>query len=224
MKNSGIMFLKFMAITVSLFLYSCNQGEVEVKDTSKPTLTKPKATEQLATFAGGCFWCMEPPFEGRDGVKSVVSGYTGGKEDNPTYKQVSSGETTHTEAVQIVFDPSVISYEKLLEIFWQSFDPTDKTGQFADRGLQYRPGIFTHDEEQKKEAALSKKALSDSKRFKKEIVVDIVNFEKFYPAETYHQDYYIKNTDHYKRYRKGSGREAFLKSVWGSDIADHAKK
>ncbi len=208
-----------LTTTLLLSLGAACEPSQSVSASRSVTLQGPGEGEQVATFAGGCFWCMEPPFEGLHGVRSVVSGYTGGPEKNPTYKQVSMGRTGHTEAVQIVFRPDAISYDKLLDIFWRSMDPTDAGGQFADRGSQYRPGIFVHDESQRKAAEASRKALAASGRFEKPIVVEITDFEAFYPAEDYHQDYYRTNTDHYKRYRKGSGREGFLKKVWGDDQA-----
>ncbi len=179
---------------------------------------------ERATLAGGCFWCMEPPFEGVYGVLSVVSGYSGGKEKNPTYRQVSGGRTGHTEAVQIRFDPLRISYAQLLDLYWRSFDPTDAGGQFADRGSQYRPAIFVADKKQREIAERSKKALGASHRFKKDIAVEITDFTSFWPAEKYHQDYYKKNHDHYKRYRKGSGRSGFLLRTWGEDVPTMKKK
>ncbi len=177
-----------------------------------------------ATFAGGCFWCMEPPFEKLDGVVSVTSGYTGGKESGPSYKEVSSGRTEHVEAVQVKYDPSRISYEYLLEVFWRQIDPTDNRGQFADRGKQYRTGIYVHDREQKKLAEASKQKLAKSGVFKKPIVTQIIWASAFYPAESYHQDYYKKNPSHYKRYRRGSGREGFLETVWGDKPLGPPKK
>ncbi len=171
---------------------------------------------QLATFGGGCFWCMEPPFEDVDGVFSVISGYSGGPEVNPKYRDVASGKTGHTEVVQITFDPKKVSYSQLLQIFWRSMDPTDSGGQFADRGRQYRPAIFTHSPEQKREAEASRDALAKSGVFKRPIVVEITQFSAFYQAEAYHQDYYKTNPGHYKAYRRGSGREAFLEKTWGT--------
>ncbi len=173
---------------------------------------------ELATFAGGCFWCVEVPFEKIAGVKSVISGYTGGEEENPTYKEVSSGRTGHTEAVQIEFDPALVSYESLLQIFWRQINPTDAGGQFVDRGSQYRAEIFTHDDQQKAAAEKSKRALAESGRFSKPIVTQVTTFDRFYPAEDYHQDYYKKEPKHYKRYRTGSGRDQFRQSAWGSDL------
>jgi peptide methionine sulfoxide reductase msrA/msrB len=182
------------------------------------TSTRADSAAKLAkaTFAGGCFWCMEPPFEKLDGVVSVTSGYTGGKESGPSYEEVSSGRTGHVEAVRVKYDPSKISYESLLEVFWRQIDPTDDGGQFADRGKQYRTGIYVHDREQKKLAEASKQKLAESGVFKKPIVTQIIWASAFYPAEGYHQDYYKKNPSHYKRYRRGSGREGFLETVWGN--------
>ncbi len=187
---------------------------------SKPAkVAKQQKGDRVATFAGGCFWCMEPPFEKLEGVRSVISGYSGGLEKRPTYKQVSSGRTGHTEAIQIVFDPKRVSYDKLVSVFWRSMNPTDAGGQFADRGRQYRPVIFFHDEVQRKVAERSKEQLAQSGRFKKPIVVPVTKFDAFYPAEDYHQDYYKTNPRHYKSYRLGSGREGFLKRVWKDEIA-----
>ncbi len=178
----------------------------------------------VATFAGGCFWCMEPPFETLNGVSSVTSGYTGGKEKDPSYKQVSSGQTSHVEAVQIEYDPAEISYAYLLEVFWRQINPTDDGGQFADRGKQYRTGIYVHDPQQRELAEASKQRLEESGVFKKPIVTQIMLAGSFYPAEEYHQDYYKKNPSHYKRYRRGSGREGFLEAVWGDKPLEPPKK
>jgi peptide methionine sulfoxide reductase msrA/msrB len=172
---------------------------------------------ELATLAGGCFWCMEPPFEALAGVRSVVSGYTGGPEKDPTYRRVSSGRTGHTEAVQIDFNPEIVSYEDLLQVYWRSFDPTDDGGQFADRGSQYRPGIFVHSEAQRDAAELSRAQLAESGRFKRRVVVEILDAQDFYPAEEYHQDYYLKNPTHYNAYAVGSGRKGFLDKIWGKE-------
>ncbi len=170
-----------------------------------------------ATFAGGCFWCMEPPFLKLEGVVEVVSGYTGGTKDNPTYEEASSGTTGHTEAVQITYDTKKITYEKLLDAFWKSMDPTDAGGQFVDRGNQYRSGVFYHSPEQKKAAEASKEALGKSGRFKEKIVTEITAYTKFWPAEDYHQQYFKKNPLRYKYYRYQSGRDEFLDRVWGKD-------
>lgn len=173
--------------------------------------------EKLATFAGGCFWCMVKPFDTWPGVLRVVSGYTGGHVKNPTYREVCRGETGHTEAVQITYDPDVISYKKLLEVYWQQTDPTDASGQFVDRGSSYRPVIFYHDEAQRAEAEASKAELEASGRYDGPIVTAIEPAQTFYPAEDYHQDYYQKNPDHYERYRRGSGRQAFIDAHWSQD-------
>jgi peptide-methionine (S)-S-oxide reductase len=166
-----------------------------------------------ATFAGGCFWCMEPPFDKLDGVISTISGYAGGKKKNPTYEEVSAGNTGHVEVVQITYDPKKITYEKLLEVFWRNVDPLTPNRQFCDVGSQYRTAIFYHDETQKRLAEESKKALS--KRFKEPIVTEIVAASEFYPAEDYHQDYYTKNPLRYKYYRYNCGRDQRLEALWG---------
>ncbi len=178
---------------------------------------------EKATFAGGCFWCMEPPFEKLDGVKEVISGYTGGEKVNPTYEEVSAGGTGHVEAVEISYDPTKISYSKLLDVFWRQIDPTDPDGQFVDRGKQYRSLIFYHDDEQRKLAEKSKKKLDESGRYEKPIVTEIVKAQPFYRAEEYHQDFYKKSSVRYKYYRFLSGRDQFLKKIW-SDKMKTTKK
>jgi len=171
---------------------------------------------ETATFAGGCFWCMEPPFDKLDGVLSTTSGYTGGQVKDPSYQQVSSGSTGHTEAVQIVFNPEKVSYEKLLSVYWRNVDPTSANGQFCDHGSQYRPEIFYHDEKQKQAADISLHALKTNKPFKEPIVVNITKAATFYPAEGYHQDYYLKNALRYKFYRYSCGRDNRLQELWGN--------
>ena len=183
------------------------------RSASKPMNEENKNTK-TATFAGGCFWCTESDFEKIDGVVEVISGYTGGSKDKPTYEEVSAGRTGHTEAVQVVYDPAKVSYKELLDIFWKHVDPTDSGGQFVDRGSQYRPAIFYHNEEQKRSAEESKEALDKSGRFGKSIVTEIVELSNFYRAEDYHQDYYKNNPIRYKFYRFHSGRDQFLKKVW----------
>lgn len=168
-----------------------------------------------ATFAGGCFWCMVKPFDQFDGIESVTSGYTGGHTENPTYKEVCSETTGHYEAVQIVYNPSIFSYEKLLTIFWQQIDPTDSGGQFFDRGDSYRTAIFYHNEEQRVQAEQSKAELDSSNKFSQPVATQILPAKPFYPAEDYHQDYYKKNPLHYNLYRTGSGRAAFINQNWG---------
>jgi len=170
---------------------------------------------QLATFAGGCFWCMQPPFERLEGVISTTVGYSGGMEKDPTYEEVASGMTGHTESIQIVFDPEKITYKLLLEVFWRNIDPTQINGQFADRGTQYRTAIFFHDEQQKEDAEESKMELENSGKFGEKIVTPIEPYRNFYKAENYHQMYYEKNPVHYSAYKKGSGREGFIRDKWG---------
>lgn len=183
-------------------------------------------TDELATFAGGCFWCMFPPFAQLPGVKKVVSGYTGGHVENPTYQQVSSGKTGHYEAIQLTFNPHVISFEELLQVYWQQINPTDEEGQFFDRGGSYQTAIFYHSEAQKQKALAAKKNLSESGRFTKPIATKILPAAPFYPAEDYHQDYYKKNPTEYKHYRIGSGRDAFIEEHWkhSEPSADLQKK
>jgi len=170
---------------------------------------------EKATFAGGCFWCMEPPFDQLDGVISTTSGYAGGDEKNPTYKQVSSGQTGHTEVIQIEYDPAVVDYQKLLDVFWRNIDPTAVDRQFVDVGKQYRSAIFYHNDEQKQLALASKQSLTESGNFDKPIVTEITALNTFYKAEEYHQDYYQKNPVRYKFYRYNSGRDQYLKKKWG---------
>lgn len=169
---------------------------------------------ETATFAGGCFWCMEPPFEEIEGVDEAVSGYIGGEEVNPSYEEVASGETSHVEAVQIRYDPELVSYEDLLEVFWRQVDPTDDEGQFVDRGDQYVTGIFYHDEEQKEAAERSKQDLADSGRFEQPIVTEIQEAGTFYKAEDYHQNFYEENPVRYEFYRSNSGRDEFIEEHW----------
>jgi peptide-methionine (S)-S-oxide reductase len=175
----------------------------------------PKPATVKATFAGGCFWCMEEAFDQVPGVVATVSGYMGGHVKNPTYEQVSTARTGHAEVVQVEYDPSKVTYARLLEVFWRNIDPTQKDAQFCDFGSQYRSGIFYHDEEQKRLADASRAALVKSKPFKGEIVTEITKASQFYPAEGYHQDYYLKNPARYKFYKSGCGRESRLKQLWG---------
>ncbi|MCC4045253.1 peptide-methionine (S)-S-oxide reductase MsrA [Enterococcus gallinarum] len=170
--------------------------------------------KDTAIFAGGCFWCMVKPFDSLPGILSVVSGFTGGHVPHPTYQEVTTGTTGHTEAVEITFDPEQITYEELVAIYWQQTDPTDAFGQFADRGDSYRPVIYYNSEEQRKIAEASKAALQASGRFTDPIVTTIEPAEPFYPAEDYHQDFYKKNAAHYNAYREGSGRAGFIRQNW----------
>ncbi len=184
--------------------------------------TVPEGLE-VATFAGGCFWCMQPPYDRlNDGIESVVVGFSGGHVENPTYMEVVSGGTGHYEAVQITYDPEKVSYEQLLEVFWRQIDPTDAGGQFADRGQHYRTVIFYHDITQKSLAEESKRQLENSGRFDKPIVTEILPYDAFYMAEEYHQDYYVKNSYAYESYKRASGREAFLQETWPEQVSDYS--
>ena len=194
----------FFAIIASLAVFAAAAAQVNV-----PT------GHAVATFAGGCFWCMEPPYDKLPGVTATISGYMGGTKTNPTYQEVSSGTTGHAEVVQVVYDPKKVSYEKLLEVFWVNIDPTVRDRQFCDTGTQYRTAIFYHDAEQRKAAEASKAEVEKSKPFKAPIVTPIVMAGPFYPAEDYHQDYYQKNPVKYQLYRTGCGRDARLKELWG---------
>ncbi len=175
--------------------------------------------QETATFGGGCFWCMQPPFDSlkERGVIATRVGYAGGTVPNPTYEEVCGGRTGHLEAVEVTFDPSRIAYPELLDAFWRSIDPTQADGQFADRGTQYRTVIFYHNEPQQQQAIVSKEALARSGKFDKPIATQIVPATEFYPAEEHHQDYYKKNVLHYQMYKVGSGRAGFLKAMWGDD-------
>ena len=174
------------------------------------------ARYEKATFAGGCFWCMEPPFDELPGVISTTSGYTGGRTKNPTYEQVSSGGTGHAEVVEVVYDPSKITYARLLDVFWKNIDPITPNRQFCDIGSQYRSAIYYHNEEQKRLAEASKKALEDSGRFQQPIVTEIAAAAPFYRAEEYHQDYYKKNPIRFKFYKYNCGRDQRLEKLWGT--------
>jgi peptide-methionine (S)-S-oxide reductase len=183
---------------------------------AQTTAPAAKSPHAIATFAGGCFWCMEPPFDKLDGVIATTSGYMGGFKRFPTYEQVSSGTTGHTEVLQVVYDPAKVSYEKLLEVYWVNSDPTVDNAQFCDQGTMYRPAIFTHTPEQKKAAEASKAALEKSKPFKEKIVTPVMDAGEFFAAEEYHQDYYKKNPARYSYYVTGCGRYARLKQLWGA--------
>lgn len=206
----GIKF--FLPLLVFLMMTTFAQAETAEKSASMHSET--------ATFAGGCFWCMEAPFDKLPGVVSVTVGYTGGHTKNPTYEEVSAGGTGHAESVQIVYDPEKISYQNLLEVYWHNIDPTTKNSQFCDHGNQYRTAIFYHNEEQKKLAEQSREALERHKPFSGPIVTEIVAASVFYPAEEYHQHYYKKNPWRYKFYRTSCGRDHRLKQLWG-EAAGH---
>jgi len=202
----------FVLIVFAVILIGCQQVN-SMDKMEKPMKTNTEKTAS-AVFAGGCFWCTESDFEKADGVIEAISGYTGGHLKNPTYKQVSSGGTGHIESVKVIYDPTKISYDQLLDYFWRHVDPTDPGGQFVDRGSQYRSAIFYANETEKRLAEKSKQRLAASGVFNKPIVTDILPLGEFYPAEDYHQDYYKKNPIRYKWYRHGSGRDQFLKKTW----------
>lgn len=217
MFNSNKIMTPTLGLLVGL-MFACGnttvQNDAQAASSDMEKVENYKGNTELATFAGGCFWCVESSFEGIDGVVSVVSGYAGGKEKNPTYGEVSSGKTSHRESIQITYDPEVISYAELVDIFWQTYDPTDVGGSFYDRGSQYESAIFYRGEEQKKVAEESKKTLDKSGKFNKPIATPIIKYTNFYPAEDYHQDYYKKNPTEYHAYRQGSGRDAFIEKYW----------
>ncbi len=206
----------FVILGVLVSLVCQNTGKAEEVNVQ---MTDDGQHNEKATFAGGCFWCMEPPFEKLDGVVEVMSGYTGGKKENPTYEEVCSGLTGHVEAVQVTYDPREISYRELLNVFWQNIDPTDAHGQFADKGSQYRTAIFFHSEEQKKLAEESKKALDEAGIFDEPVVTEIRQATAFYPAEAYHQDYYKTCPVQYNAYKVGSGRLRYIEHVWKTEKA-----
>jgi peptide-methionine (S)-S-oxide reductase len=203
--NRRILLASFAALAL---LAAPAAAQAPVKPAAKPTTAK-------ATFAGGCFWCVEEVYDTIPGVISTVSGYMGGHVKNPTYEQVSTARTGHAEVVQIEYDPSKVTYARLLEVFWRNIDPTQKDGQFCDHGPQYRSGIFYHNDEQKRLAEASRLNLSKNKPFKGEIVTEITRAAEFYPAEGYHQDFHTKSPTRYKFYKSGCGRDARLQQLWG---------
>jgi peptide methionine sulfoxide reductase msrA/msrB len=202
-----------LLVAVALALAGCNPSPPSHAEVA-PQEGEPAVKQAIATLAGGCFWCMEKPFEQLDGVQSVVSGYTGGHKEDPTYEEVSSGTTGHLEAVQITYDPEKLTYDEILDVFWRQIDPTDSGGQFVDRGGQYRPAIFYHDDAQRQAAEGSRDRLQASGRFDRPITTEILPARTFYAAEGYHQDYYRKNPLRYKFYRSRSGRDDFLENAW----------
>ena len=209
------LFLVFMTVGA---LAGCSPGpqKAQAVESSQQVPTKmPKGLEK-ATFGGGCFWCMEPPFDAVEGVYSTISGYMGGHKDKPTYREVSSGTTGHTEVVQVHFDPAVVSYEKLVEVFWRNIDPLVENRQFCDAGSQYRSAIFFHSAEQENVVRASKEMLAKSGVLPGPIKTEVNRAGTFFPAEEYHQDFYLKEPSHYKRYRKGCGRDRRLKALWGN--------
>lgn len=203
--------LAFVASLATVIMVNAGQSESMTKNVGG-TL---EGQHAKAIFAGGCFWCMEPPYDKIEGVIATISGYTDGQKSNPTYKEVSSGTTGHTEAIEITYDPSKVSYEKLLEVFWKNIDPTTPNRQFCDGGNQYRSGIYFLNPEQQQLAEKSKAQIEASGILNKPIVTEIKPASKFYPAEEYHQDYYLKNPVRYKFYRYNCGRDQRLTEIWG---------
>ena len=203
---------RLFILTLSLSLFD---GQAIAAD-NKAAENKTTQATKKAVFAGGCFWCMEPPFEKLDGVLSAVSGYAGGHKESPTYQDVTAGGTGHLEVVEITYDPKKITFEKLLEVYWKQIDPTDAGGAFCDRGESYTTAIFYSDEQEKTSADNSKAKLNADSRFKNKVATKILKLNKFYEAEDYHQDYYKKNPLRYKLYRNGCGRDKRLKEVWGN--------
>jgi methionine-S-sulfoxide reductase len=209
-------------LLVLLGLGACQKGAMSGPSAPATEAAPPlSGGQRQLVVAGGCFWCMEPPFEAVAGVVAVESGYTGGPEVGPSYRDVASGQTGQVEAIRVVYNPKLVSLEKLLDVFWRNIDPTDDGGQFVDRGQQYRTAIFYDTEADKRIAEASKKALVDSGRFTKPIVTPIRKSGPFWMAEAYHQDFYKKSPEHYHRYRSGSGRDLFLEKVWGKKDAAH---
>jgi len=206
-----IRFTSLLTLSFTLLLSACAESKQATQVVNPSTLS-------IATFAGGCFWCVESDFEKVPGVHQVISGFSGGDVVNPGYKQVSAGNTGHVEAVQVYYDPKVIQYRRLLQVFWRQINPTDNEGQFVDRGKHYRPVIFYHTKNQQQQAELSKQQLQSSARFDSEIVTEIIPFQRFYAAEEYHQDYYKKNPLRYKYYRYNSGRDQYLSKIWGDNL------
>ena len=210
-----------LLIFFSYFLLSTllpkNAGSYSKQTKTTTKISDSSSISEIAILAGGCFWCMEHPYEDLPGILKVISGYTGGKKKNPTYGEVASGATKHVEAVEIHFDPTKISFNDILQIYWRNIDPTDAGGQFVDRGKQYTTGIFYTTDQQRQEAKESKKRMEESKRFDKTIITQLIQAGPFYRAEEYHQNFFKKNYIHYKVYRAGSGRDEFIARVWGDD-------
>ena len=212
-KTSLLFLLRIAAASLLMgLLAACSQADTPATDASTQSAS---GKTQTAIFAGGCFWCMEHPFDELPGVISTTSGYTGGDKVNPTYEQVSSGTTGHAEAMKVVYDPSKVGYDKLLDVFWHNIDPVSTNGQFCDHGNQYRSAIFYANDEQEQLAEASKKKWQASGKFSQPITTQIVPASTFYPAEDYHQDYYMKNPLRYKFYRYNCGRDQRLEAVWG---------
>jgi methionine-S-sulfoxide reductase len=211
-----VYFFLISIFITNLVIFGCDIGQTEKESAMENKEVNPENL-QTAIFAGGCFWCMEPPYDHLSGIVSTTVGYTGGHVKNPSYEEVTTGETGHAEAVKIVFDSTKTSYAELLKVFWRNIDPTNPFGQFADRGSQYRTAVFYLDEDQKKAAEQSKKDLEESGKFKDPIVTEIVKASEFYDAEDYHQEFYKKNPLRYNSYKVGSGRAGYLKKTWGEE-------
>ena len=208
-------------VVVGVALLACtSSSDAEDTNPSSPDATIPAAVADTATFAGGCFWCMEPPYDKLDGVASTTSGFAGGEKVDPSYREVASGMTNHTEVVQVIYDSTKVSYERLLRVYWHNVDPFDGTGQFCDRGSQYRPAIFAHTERQRRLAEQSKQTVAA--RFDQSLAVEIHSLDAFYAAKEYHQNYYQKNPTDYNRYRQGCGRDARLRAIWGDAAGSDA--
>ena len=206
---------------LGIVLLACtSSSDAEDTSPSSPNAPIPATVADTATFAGGCFWCMEPPYDKIEGVASTTSGFAGGEKANPTYREVASGMTKHTEVVQVVYDSTKVSYERLLRVYWHNVDPFDGTGQFCDRGSQYRPAIFAHDDRQRRLAEQSKQTVAA--QFNQPLAVEIHALDAFYPAESYHQNYYQKNPTDYKQYRQGCRRDARLRAIWGEAAGSDA--
>ncbi|MFO8099136.1 MAG: peptide-methionine (S)-S-oxide reductase MsrA [Salinibacter sp.] len=202
-----------LAVASLLVGAGCSSSDADTAAPTAPDTTLPAAVADTATFAGGCFWCMEPPYDKIEGVAATISGYAGGDVEDPTYEQVSSGETDHAEVVQVIYDSTKVDYEQLLRVYWHNVDPFDDEGQFCDRGSPYRPAIFVHDDRQRRLAEQSKETVAA--QFDREIAVPVQSLDAFYDAEEYHQNYYEKNPGRYNRYREGCRRDARLEEVWG---------
>jgi len=216
---AGLAIVALAAASFSVAPSRAATGPAPVKPAVATKAAPARVKEDIAIFAGGCFWCMETDFEGRPGIRAVISGYTGGAEPNPTYEQVSSHMTGHREAVEIHFDPSVITYAQLVDLYWHSIDPTDRRGQFSDQGESYRTAIFYRNAAQKEIAEKSKLDIELTKVLGKPVATEILPAGKFWPAEDYHQDFWKKDPVRYRMYRYGSGRDEDLKRIWGEKAA-----
>lgn len=207
----------FAIVAIATSLIACRQEVPAVDESDYAAMPAVPEGHQTAIFAGGCFWCMEPPFDSLTGVTATVVGYSGGDVDRPSYRQVVGGGTGHREAILVVFDPAVISYREVVDAFWRTIDPTQTDGQFADRGEHYQTAVFVENDEQRADATASRQALADSGIFDRPIATVIIDRMPFFPAEEYHQNYYQKNVLHYNRYKVGSGRAGFLERTYGDD-------